>query len=93
MGKSYKKNAYTGWACAESEKKDKVASHKSFRNKEREALKRAMREEEAEFPERLEEVSQVCSFAKDGKQFCGMPDENDPDYERKLENHKKTKRK
>ena len=44
-------------------------------------------------PERLEEISQVAAFAKDGKQFCGMPDENDPDYERKLENHKKIKRK
>lgn len=93
MGKSYKKNAYTGWAHAESEKKDKMASHKSFRNKEREALKRIMKEEEAEFPERLKEVSQIATFAKDGKQFCGMPDEDDPDYEKKLENHKRTKRK
>ena len=41
MGKSYKKNAYGGWTGADSEKKDKVASHKSFRNKEREALKKA----------------------------------------------------
>ena len=93
MGKSYKKNAYGGWTGADSEKKDKITSHKSFRNKEREALKRVMKEEDAEFPERLEEISQVYSFAKDGKQFCGMPDENDPDYDRKLENHKKIKRK
>lgn len=93
MGKSYKKNAYGGWTTAESDKKDKVITHKVFRNKEREALKKVMREEDAEFPERLEEISQIYSFAKDGKQFCGMPDENDPDYERKLENHKKIKRK
>ena len=93
MGKSYKKNAYGGWTGAESEKKDKEASHKSFRNREREALKKIMQEEEAEFPERLEEISQVYTFAKDGKQFCGMPDENDPDYDWKLENHKKIKRK
>lgn len=93
MGKSYKKNAYGGWTGADSEKKDKEASHKSFRNREREALRKAMREEETEFPERLEEISQVATFAKDGKQFCGMPGENDPDYERKLENHKKIKRK
>lgn len=93
MGKSYKKNAYGGWTGAESEKKDKEASHKAFRNKEREALIRVMREEEAEFPERLEEISQVYAFAKDGKQYCEEPSENDPDYERKLENHKKIKRK
>ena len=93
MGKSYKKNAYGGWTGADSEKKDKGVAHKAFRIKEKEALKRIMKEEETEFPERLEEVSQIVTFAKDGKQFCGMPDENDPDYERKLENHKKIKRK
>ena len=93
MGKSYKKNAYGGWTGADSEKKDKIATHKAFRNREREALKKVIREEDAEFPERLEEISQVYTFAKDGKQFCGMPDENDPDYERKLENHKRIKRK
>ena len=93
MGKSHKKSAYGGWTFAESEKRDKVAAHKAFRNKEREALKKIMREEDAEFPERLEEISQVYTFAKDGKQYCGEPDENDPDYERKLENHKRIKRK
>ena len=93
MGKSYKKNAYGGWTVAESEKKDKIATHKAFRNREREAQKKAREEEDAEFPERLEEISQVYTFAKDGKQYCGEPDENDPDYERKIENHKKIKRK
>lgn len=93
MGKSYKKNAYTGWACAESEKKDKVAAHRSFRNKEKEVLRKVMENDDEQFPERLEEISQVYSFAKDGKQYCGMPKENDPNYERKLENHKRTKRK
>lgn len=93
MGKSYKKNAYGGWTGADSEKKDKEVAHRAFRNKSKQALKRAIDEDEADFPERLEEISQIATFAKDGKQFCGMPDENDPDYERKLENHKKIKRK
>ena len=93
MGKSYKKNADGGGTGADSEKRDKIAAHKAFRNREREALKKIIQEEDAEFPERFEEISQVVTFAKDGKQFCGMPDENDPDYERKLENHKKIRRK
>lgn len=93
MGKSYKKNAYGGWTGADSEKKDKETAHRTFRNKSKQALKRVVDEEDTDFPERLEEISQVYAFAKDGKQFCGMPDENDPDYERKLENHKKIKRK
>jgi hypothetical protein len=93
MGKSYKKNAYAGWTGAESEKRDKEAAHRSFRNKEKQALRRAMDTDEEDFPEKLEEVSQVYSFSKDGKQYCGMPKENDPDYERKLENHKQVKRK
>lgn len=93
MGKSYKKNAYGGWTTAESEKRDKETAHRTFRNKSKQALKRAIDEEEPEFPERLEEISQIYSFAKDGKQFCGEPGENDPDYERKLENYKKIKRK
>lgn len=93
MGKSYKKNAYGGWTGADSEKRDKETAHRAFRNKSKQALKRVVDEEDIDFPERLEEISQVATFAKDGKQFCGMPDENDPDYERKLENHKKIKRK
>ena len=52
-----------------------------------------MENKEEEFPEKLEEVSNEWTFAKDGKQYCGKPKENDPDYERKLENHKKIKRK
>ena len=44
MGKSYKKNAYGGWTGAESEKKDKGVAHKDFRIKEKEALKRIMKE-------------------------------------------------
>ena len=93
MGKSYKKNAYGGWAGDKSEKHDKETAHRSFRNKEKEALRRVMENKEEEFPEKLEEVSNEWTFAKDGKQYCGKPKENDPDYERKLENHKKIKRK
>lgn len=93
MGKSYKKNAYAGWAGAESEKRDKETAHRAFRNKEKQALRRAMDTEDDVFPEKLEEVSQIYSFAKDGKQYCEMPKENDPNYERKLENHKRVKRK
>jgi hypothetical protein len=52
-----------------------------------------MSNEEEEFPERLEEVSEEWTFAKDGRQYCGKPKENDPDYDRKLEIHKRVKRK
>lgn len=93
MGKSYKKNAYGGWTGAESEKKDKETAHRAFRNKSKQALKHYVERDVEDFPERMEEISQVATFAKDGKQFCGMPNENDPDYERKLENHKRIKRK
>ena len=93
MSKSYKKNAYAGWSGAQSEKKDKETAHRSFRNKTKQALKRAMSEDEIDFPERIEEVSEEWTFAKDGRQYCGKPKENDPDYERKLEIHKRVKRK
>ena len=93
MGKSYKKNAYGGYSGAESEKKDQETAHRSFRNKTKQALKRYVDSDVEDFPERIEEVSEEWAFSKDGRQFCGMPDENDPDYERKLENHKKIKRK
>ena len=93
MGKSYKKNAYGGYSGAESEKKDKETAHRSFRNKTKQALKRYVDSDVEDFPERIEEVSEEWTFSKDGRQFCGMPNENDPDYERKLENHKKIKRK
>ena len=93
MSKSYKKNVYTGWAGAQNEKRDKETAHRSFRNKEKQALRRVMNSEEEEFPERLEEVSEEWTFAKDGRQYCGKPKENDPDYERKLEIHKRVKRK
>lgn len=93
MSKSYKKNAYGGWTGAESEKKDKETAHRSFRNKSKQALKRFVSEDNEDFPEKLKEVSEEWTFAKDGRQYCGVPKENDPDYERKLENHKKIKRK
>ena len=93
MGKSYKKNAYAGWTAAQSEKKDKETAHRAFRNKTKQALKRVMSEDETEFPEKIEEVSEEWTFAKDGRQYCGMPKENDPNYDRKLEIHKKVKRK
>ena len=93
MGKSYKKNPYTGWAKPESEKRDKETAHRSFRNKSKQALKRAISEEDIVFPDRLEEVSEEWTFAKDGRQYCGKPGENDPDYDRKMEIHKIVKRK
>lgn len=95
MGKSYKKNAYGGWTGADSEKRDKETAHRTFRNKSKQVIKHIIEENDDEYviPEKLEEISQVCTFAKDGKQFCRKPSENDPDYERKLENHKKIKRK
>ena len=93
MGKSYKKNAYGGYTGAESEKKDKETAHRSFRNKTKQALKRYVDTDVEDFPERIEEVSEEWTFAKDGRQYCGKPGENDPDYDRKLENHKKIKRK
>lgn len=93
MGKSYKKNAYGGWTGAESEKKDKETAHRAFRNKSKQALKHFVDTEVEDFPEKLREVSEEWTFAKDGRQYCGEPKENDPDYERKLENHKKIKRK
>lgn len=93
MGKSYKKNAYGGWSGADSEKKDKETAHRAFRNKSKQALKRFVDTEAEDFPEKLQEVSDEWAFAKDGRQYCGKPGENDPDYDRKLENHKKIKRK
>lgn len=93
MSRSFKKVPITGWAKAESEKKDKQKANRKFRKKlknklrevekikddnhgwidEHDSIKLVIPEDlfdEVEvLPERLEEVSDVVTFAKDGKQY------------------------
>lgn len=91
MSRSYKKHPITGFACAESEKDDKVRAHKKFRRlqnirlKEIEKIPIPQTSEDIEplgeigwdvgfvidekLPIDLNEVSEIYSFAKDGKQY------------------------
>ena len=80
MSRSYKKHPICGWAAAESEKEDKVRAHKKFRRKAKVKVNKIdpaalihgdfwENEPEVVLPEKMREVSEVYSFAKDGKQY------------------------
>jgi hypothetical protein len=80
MSRSFKKHPIIGNSCAESEKKDKVRAHKKFRRKSKVKVNKIDTntllhgdfwddEPEVVLPEKLEEVSNVYNFAKDGKQY------------------------
>ncbi len=80
MSRSYKKHPIIGNTKAESEKKDKVRAHKKFRRKLKEKVKGIdadalvhsdFWDDEPEYvlPEKLKEVSEIWTFAKDGKQI------------------------
>jgi len=85
MSRSFKKHPITGNTKAESEKKDKVRAHRKFRKLTKDRLKEVSKlieqrlDEEKEWgmdmlpeevlPEKMEEVSDEWTFAKDGKQI------------------------
>ena len=66
MSRSRKKTPISGWSCKESDKKDKQLSNRKFRKIAKELLKKG---EFEMLPMTKEEVSEVCSYAKDGKQY------------------------
>ena len=77
MSKSYKKNPYTGFTTAKSEKFDKITSNRKLRQKEKNILKSIDNLDEAEdiiLPD-IREVSNVWNFAKDGKMYHPKGDE------------------
>ena len=71
MGKSFKKHPFTGVTTAKSEKKDKRITNKKVRHKVKQTLNYIKNEEEIEENIKLyldkKDVSDVWSFAKDGK--------------------------
>lgn len=80
MGKSKKKHPFSGITTSETEKKDKQIANKRLRLRTKQKLKH-MEDPDAEiFPEK-EEVSNVYSFAKDGK--CRFDPELHPKLMRK----------
>ena len=64
MTRSKKKHPITGITCAESEKDDKRLANRKFRM----AVKRAIKKGAEVLPHKRE-VSNVWSFAKDGKEY------------------------
>ncbi len=67
MARSYRKSPFCGMTTAESEKKDKQAAHRRERARVRTAFKSAADLDELVLPH-FREVSNIWSFAKDGKQ-------------------------
>ena len=62
MSRSIKKNPVVGHTCAESEKQDKRFANRRFRKRARDAIAAGK-----EPPASIREVSEVWTFAKDGK--------------------------
>lgn len=67
MGKSFKHTPVSGWACGESEKREKRFANRALR---REARVRLMKDPDSVMPI-LNEVSQICTWPKDGRQWLG----------------------
>ncbi len=76
MSRSKKKNPICGNAKADSEKEDKQRTHRVFRRREKDALRK-----EQDPPEDFDEVASTWDYAKDGKQYFD-PDKH-PDLMRK----------
>ena len=76
MSKSRRKNPYTGWATADSEKEWKRKQQRKLRKKVKQRMQNMDFEEfENEFLEDLKEISDVWTGPKDGKQRFD-PDEH-----------------
>jgi hypothetical protein len=66
MGKSYRTNKIFGWSKATSEKKDKTFHHRKMRRR----INMQLHKEEFDTPFPTdEEVSDVWTWNKDGKQY------------------------
>jgi hypothetical protein len=66
MGKSIKKNPFSGMTKSKTNKKDKRIANKQFRMEIKQKLKHMYDPEAEVFPEK-EEISNVYNFTKDGK--------------------------
>ena len=64
MSRSRRRTPIMGMTCAESEKQDKQRANGALRTAVRDALRRG-----AELMPELREVSNICTFAKDGKSW------------------------
>ena len=64
MTRSRKKTPICGHTCRESEKKDKRYANRAFRKRTHDAIASGN-----EPPRDIAEVSEVWTFAKDGKQY------------------------
>lgn len=84
MSRSYKKTPILGYAAARSERRDKKGWHGRMRAAVREALLG-----EGEMPE-VREVSNVWSFAKDGKRYYS--EEYDEFFKESEKPHENTRR-
>ena len=62
MSRSRKKYPVTGFSCKESDKMDKVFAHRRFRKRCKQLMKL-----QKELLYKLQEVSEVACFQKDGK--------------------------
>lgn len=72
MSRSRRKTPITGITTAQSEKSDKRTANRKLRRVTKEILRRGSLEDDQILPE-IREVSNVWSFAKDGKRW------HDPD--------------
>lgn len=72
MSRSRRKTPITGIIAAQSEKSDKRIANRKLRRVTKEILRRGSLEDDQILPE-IREVSNVWSFAKDGKRW------HDPD--------------
>jgi hypothetical protein len=66
MSRSRRRTPITGWTTAESEKEDKRRANRAFRAAAKEAIRRS-----EEPPHHIRCVSEVYSWAKDGKTWLG----------------------
>ena len=76
MSRSRKKNSICGNAIADSEKEDKQRTHRVFRRREKDALRK-----DKDPPGDFDEVDSTWDYAKDGKQYFN-PDKH-PELMRK----------
>lgn len=65
MSRSYKRTPITGMTTSDSEKHDKQLANRATRSRNRQRL----REGRAPLDRRV--ISNVATFAKDGRQWCG----------------------
>ena len=74
MSRSRRKSPICSITCSDSEKWDKQKANRRFRKHTKQLLRRQIQSEELEecqsevLPEKMKELCEVWSFAKDGKQ-------------------------